>query len=105
MVLELAGRARLHGTESVLHRNIRKSYPLSFKLKFVKRFVVGGNLKDLAAECNIKKTVGKNWLMKYSEGGSEALISDRRGKKCQAEDQKVERQGNWKGKELIHQLS
>lgn len=74
MLSILVRRTRLRGIESILHRNTRKAYPLSFKLEFVKRLEAGENLTALAAECNIENTVGKSWYMKYSEGGAKAIL-------------------------------
>jgi len=73
-------RARKHGIQRVLHSELRKEYPVEFKLEVVERVRNGESQKKTAIEYNIVQPLVRAWCLKYAEKGIEGLSGARRQK-------------------------
>lgn len=94
---ELVQRARIHGIESVLHNVRNKEYPDQFKIDVVKEVEAVQSVREVAIKYNVTYIVVRNWCRKYSEGGIDELLNDRRGrplKKNKPETQQSEKTGS-----------
>ena len=74
-------RARIHGTDAVLHSNMPRSYADSFKLGVVNSVINESlTLGTASARYNLGENTVRVWVRKYQEGGEEALLEDGRGR-------------------------
>lgn len=74
-------RARIHGIDAVLHSNCNGSYSDSFKLEVVNSILQGMPNHAVAVTFNIDEMTVSNWVRKFTSGGTEALLDDKRGRK------------------------
>lgn len=87
-------RARIHGIESVLHKNTPRSYTQDFKLKVVNAVLSGKAQARTAVEYNLTWNLVEYWCRKYAERGIGGLSDARRSRPLK-EDQpeKTDRKG------------
>ena len=78
---QLLRRARIHGTDAVLHSNMPRSYADSFKLGVVNSVINEPlSMEEAGARYNLRGSTIKSWVKKYQEGGEETLLEDGRGR-------------------------
>lgn len=76
----LVSRARVHGVESILHKNARKECSIDFKMEVIRYVEDGHSNTEAGIKFNIGDALVFNWCRKYSEGGIDALRSADRGR-------------------------
>lgn len=74
----LIDRYKMHGLESVLHRN-QKSFTIDEKMEIINRYYAGESKSSLATRINVSKSLVDQWILKYEKLGYNGLI-DNRGK-------------------------
>ena len=80
LLYDYVARAKKHGIQGVLHREIRREYPEEFKLEVVKYVENGGSQKGASRNYNISQPLVRAWCVKYAEKGIEGLSNVRRQK-------------------------
>lgn len=72
----LIERYKMHGLESVLHRN-RKSFTIDEKMEIINRYYAGESKSYLSIEINVSNSVVDQWISKYEKLGYNGLIDNR----------------------------
>ena len=72
----LIDRYKMHGLESVLHRN-QKSFTIDEKMEIINRYYAGESKSSLAIMINVSKSVVNQWILKYEKLGYNGLIDNR----------------------------
>ena len=72
----LIDRYKMHGLESVLHRN-QKSFTIDEKIEIINRYYAGESKSSLATIINVSKSVVNQWILKYEKLGYNGLIDNR----------------------------
>lgn len=74
-------RAKVHGIENVLREDNNKHYPNDFKLSVVQYIEQGHTFRETFVKFNLAPSIVVRWFRKYSEGGTEMLFLETRGRK------------------------